>query len=140
MQSFSYKISESQKQKVQYSKGNTVNNVVIMFYVAYIDFGEHWVMYGVVTSICCTPETSITLCVNYISIKNTLLKQTWGTKLIFSHNFKRVVQSLKWLLSQDLNKGSRIFLSVTRVDIQGRVIFTAQRHCMNVFYFAQVQF
>ena len=34
--------------------------------------GEHWVMYRIAGSLCCTPETNITLCVN-TSIKNIFL-------------------------------------------------------------------
>ena len=30
---------------------------------------EHWVMYGIVESMYCTPETNITLYVNYTQIK-----------------------------------------------------------------------
>ena len=38
----------------------------------YVYHGEHRVMYRNVESICCALETNITLCVNYISIKNEL--------------------------------------------------------------------
>ena len=30
--------------------------------------GEHWIIYNIVESLCCTPETKITSYVNYISI------------------------------------------------------------------------
>ena len=30
---------------------------------------EHWVMYGIVESLHCTPETNVTLYVNYTGIK-----------------------------------------------------------------------
>ena len=32
-------------------------------------YGEHWVMYRIVESLCCTPETTVTLCVSHTSIK-----------------------------------------------------------------------
>jgi len=30
---------------------------------------EHWVVYRIVKSVCCTPETNIILYVNYTSVK-----------------------------------------------------------------------
>ena len=32
--------------------------------------GDHFVMYLIVRSLCCTPETNLILYINYISIKN----------------------------------------------------------------------
>ena len=32
---------------------------------------EHWVMYRVIEALCCTPETNITLYVNYTGTKTT---------------------------------------------------------------------
>lgn len=34
-------------------------------------WGEHSIPYRFVESLCCVPETNVTLCVNYTSIKNT---------------------------------------------------------------------
>ena len=33
----------------------------------WIYYGDHFVMYKNIESVCCTPETNITLCVNYNS-------------------------------------------------------------------------
>ena len=36
--------------------------------------GDHSITYGVVESLCLTPETNVTLCVNYIQSKNKVLQ------------------------------------------------------------------
>ena len=47
-----------------------VNGIIIALY------GDKWwlykynIMYRLVGSLCCTPETNVALCVNYTSIKN----------------------------------------------------------------------
>ena len=52
-------------------------------------YDEHWVMYRIVESLYCTPETNITLDINYISIffkKNKInkipVKKTKKNKII----------------------------------------------------------
>jgi len=51
----------------RYSRGNAVYGTVIccMGTDGNHTCGEHSIMYRVVESICCTPETKVRLCVNY---------------------------------------------------------------------------
>ena len=51
---------------------NIVNETVIMWFgdSDYTYHSEHQVMHRNVELVCCTPETNITLHVNYTSIKN----------------------------------------------------------------------
>ena len=41
--------------------------------LAYTYHDEHWVMYRIVESLYCTPETNITLNVNYTGIENIIV-------------------------------------------------------------------
>ena len=48
--------------------------------------GEHSVIYKLVESICCTPETNVTLCVNYTQFFNlNFIKMGKGFEYIFLH-------------------------------------------------------
>ena len=54
----------------KYSMGSIVNGVIVLYgdRYSYICV-EHSIIYKVVDSLCCTPETNVTLCVNCSSIK-----------------------------------------------------------------------
>ena len=67
-------------------------------------YGEHFVMYINVKSLCCTPETNIIFCFNYISIKKTqkclLQRHRWSTgqknktikKYLFLNNIDKCLE------------------------------------------------
>ena len=52
--------------------------------------GEHNIKYRLAESVSCTPETNVTLCVNYTSIekKNSLVK----TDINETHNIQNIFQ------------------------------------------------
>ena len=80
----SCKISQGGEKHNTGNLGNLVNNIVIMLYGDYTYNGEHRVMYRIVCLLCCTPETTIMLYVDYFK-KN---KTNWtaiknGTVMLF---------------------------------------------------------
>lgn len=53
-----------------YSMGNTVNGLINLCCMGTDGSYAHGkLMYKLVTSLCCTPETNVTLCLSYTSLK-----------------------------------------------------------------------
>lgn len=52
----------------------------------YTDCGEHFVMYIVVKSLCCGPETNIILYINYTSIKKIFILLELNVELVHVHS------------------------------------------------------
>lgn len=71
-------IKEISRGDEKYSRRNIVSNTIIHY------LGEHSIMYIIVGSLCCSPETNLILYVNYSSIKNkNKLKKTKGRLHVF---------------------------------------------------------
>ena len=72
----------------RYNVANIVNNPVTTLHGDFAYLGERWVLHRIVEWICCTPETSITLYVNYTSVKKRveyliIIKVFWLPGQIF---------------------------------------------------------
>ena len=62
----------------------------------YTYFDEHWVIHGIVASLSCTPETNISLYVNYTGTKKQKQKQKQKTKNATPSNYKWE-KTQKWI-------------------------------------------